>query len=199
MWPWASCSRRGAARALVALAAFAAGASHARVFLTQDEALRLAFGDATVTREAKFLANAQLARARELAGEGVEVESALVTRYTATKDGKLLGTAYFDTHTVRTLPETILVVVGPDARVARVEILSFGEPQDYLPKTRWLDQFPGRRLDHDLAVKRGIQGITGATLSARALTQATRRVLAIHQVLAEEGAPKRSGVPGAGR
>jgi hypothetical protein len=136
-----------------------------------------------VEREARFLTGAERGRAEELAGVGIPGE--LVTRYVATKDGALVGTAYFDTHLVRTLPETIVVVVDPSGRAARVEILAFGEPQDYLPRPKWLEQFRNRVLDGDLAVKRGIHGITGATLSARAVTEATRRVLALHRVLDE--------------
>ena len=43
-------------------------------------------------------------------------------------------------------------------------------------------------LDRDLALERGIHGITGATLTARAVTQAVRRTLAIHAAVGS-GAP----------
>ena len=39
----------------------------------------------------------------------VEVPSALVARYVATKDGKVVGRAYVDTHVVRTKRESLLV------------------------------------------------------------------------------------------
>ncbi len=190
MWHWDSSSRRRAGVGLLAAWALvaAAGTAGARVLLSRDQALRLAFADASVERQARFLTDAQMAHAREIAGDGVEIPSALVTRYVATLDGKAVGTAYFDTHTVRSLPETVMVVVESGARIARVEVLSFGEPEDYLPKAGWLGQFSGRVLDRDLAIKRGIHGITGATLSARAVTEATRRVLAIHRVLLESEA-----------
>ena len=185
MWRWASCSSRGraGARLLPLLLAAAAAPAWARVLLTPEEALRLAFGAASVERQAKFLTDAQLARARELAG--VPIDSALVTRYVAAAAGGATSAAYFDTHVVRTLPETVLLVVGPDGRISRLEVVAFGEPEDYLPRARWLQQFPGRALDAELSVRRGLHGITGATLSAQAVTDAARRILAIHQVLAE--------------
>jgi hypothetical protein len=107
-----------------------------------------------------------------------------VTRYIG-KDaqGNVLGTAYFDTHRVRTLDETLMVVVDPSGRAARIEILACDEPPEYLPKKGWLAQFLGRALDPELSVKRGIRGITGATLSSQAATDAVRRVLAIHEAL----------------
>jgi hypothetical protein len=165
---------------LLALASAGAEVA-AEVYLSRDEALRLAFGDEALEREAVFLTHSQLARARELAGDGVEIRGALVTRFVS-DDG---GAAYFDTHRVRTLRETIMVVVARDGTVERVEILSFLEPREYLPREAWLEQFRGRTLDRDLALKRKIHGITGATLSARAVTEATRRVLATDRAISE--------------
>jgi hypothetical protein len=179
--------RRRPLTALVVAALLAvAGRAEAKAFLTQEEALRLAFGKgAAHEKKTAYLTQAQLARARELAGPGVEVSSALVTRYEGRREGASLGFAYFDTHVVRTLPETLMVVVGPDGAVARVDVVVFSEPEDYLPRNAWYEQFRGRRLDRELSVKRGIHGITGATLSARAATDAARRILAIDRALRE--------------
>lgn len=192
MWRSASCSERTTRRrlvlpaALVLAGAWAAGPAWTRVFLDQDQALRLAFGSgAAVDRVSLFLTEPQVVRARSLAGPDVPIESALLVRYRGRQGGRFLGTAYFDTHRVRTLQETIMIVVAPQGTLSRVEVLSFGEPEDYMPRKLWLQQFPGRKLDPDLAVRRGIHGITGATLSARAVTLATRRTLAIHQALGE--------------
>lgn len=176
--------------AILGLGAGLAGPeASAKVFLDQKAALVLAFGkDARVERKAVFLTEAQLVRARDLAGKGVEVESALVTTYTGRSGaGAILGTAYFDSHRVRTLPETVMIVVSPEGSVARVEILAFTEPEEYKPRPAWLEQYQGRALDRELALRRGVHGITGATLSAEAVTAAVRRVLAIHAALAETG------------
>ena len=177
---WASFSS-----ALVTLAA-AVSAVPARVYLTQDRALEEAFGaGAKVERQAVFLTEAQVLRARELAGPGVAVESALVARYVGSRDGQPLGTAYFDTHRVRALQETLMILIAPDGTVSRVEVLAFGEPEEYLPRPSWRAQFKGKALDRDLSLSGGIHGITGATLTARAVTEATRRTLAIHRALQE--------------
>lgn len=162
-----------------------------KVYLSQERALEIAFGKgAAVERATAYLTEAQLSAARDFAGPGVEIRGALVTRYSGrSREGTPLGTAYFDAHRVRTLPETLMIVVAPDGTVARVEILSFSEPEEYRPPERWLAQFPGRVLDRELAVRRGIHGITGATLSAGAVTDAVRRTLAIHRVLGREARP----------
>ena len=178
----------GFARSIVAVAALLAAASTAaKVFLTPEEALKLAFPGAAVERRTAYLTSAQQKTAQKLSGDE-DLPSALVTYWAATKDGRPAGTAYIDTHTVRTMPETILVVVDPSGAIARIEVLSFSEPEEYLPKAHWYEQFQGKPLDDELSMKRGIRGVTGATLTARATTDAARRVLALHRVLQE--APK---------
>ena len=154
----------------------------AKVFLTQEEALKLAFPGATVEHKTAFLTPEQQKAAQKLSGDE-DLPAALVNFYAATKDGKEVGTAYFDTHVVRTMPETIMVVVDPAGSIARIEVLSFLEPEEYLPRARWYEQFAGKPLNDDLSTKRGIHPVTGATLTVRATTDAARRVLAVHRIL----------------
>ena len=155
--------------------------STARVFATVNDALASAFPGCSIERKTVFLTTEQLESARELAD--VTIPSALVHPYVATCGGEPGGTAYFDAHRVRTLPETLLVVVDPAGEVHRVEVLSFDEPEEYIPRSIWYQQFVGKALDDDLRLARGIDGVTGATLTARATTDAVRRILALHQAV----------------
>src|SRR5258708_39857062 len=105
--------------------------SFAKSFLTQEEALRLAFPKgAVVTRKTAFLSDADRTEVGRRAG-GARPPG-LVVFYTAAVEGHDAGIAYFDTHVVRTLTETILVVVDPKGAIARIEVLSFSEPEEYL-------------------------------------------------------------------
>jgi Na+-translocating ferredoxin:NAD+ oxidoreductase RnfG subunit len=156
--------------------------------LTQDEALTLAFQDAQLERRTAFLDDEQVARASTLAGPDVEVESTVVSYYVATRGGEPVGVAYFDVHRVRTLPQVVMLVVGTDNRVGRVETVSFREPPEYRAPDGWLEQFHGRELDGELSLKGAIANITGATLTSGAVTRATRRVLALHAVIDPFGA-----------
>jgi len=153
----------------------------AKVLVTIEEALAAAFPNCDVARETIFLTEEELSAAAELAGE--TVKRSLTVRYVARCDGYPAGTAYFDVHRVRTLEETLLVVVLPDGTVGRVEVISFNEPLDYLPREGWYRQFDGRPLDDDLDLDRAIRSVSGATLTAVATTAATRRMLAVHGVL----------------
>jgi hypothetical protein len=183
-----SCARRWGAIVMVAIGFHAAAASaRARVFITQEQALERDFpSPQTRERRTLFLDAGQAGQAEDLAGS--PLQRAVVPYYVGMLEGRITGYVYFDTHLVRTLAETVLIRLTPDGRIAAIEILSFDEPEDYLPRERWLRQFDGRELDDDLTLKGAIRGLTGATLSSRSVTAAARRILAIHRLFVA-GAP----------
>jgi Na+-translocating ferredoxin:NAD+ oxidoreductase RnfG subunit len=161
-----------------------AASAEAQTTLTQDQALRLAFPEPLkIERRTAYLNDTQVKRARELAGGHVEVTNRVVTYYVAFDGQRVAGTAYFDSHRVRTLREVLMIVVDPEWKIERVEVLRFGEPPEYLAPENWLDQFEGERLSNDLTLKRSIVPMTGATLTANAVTNAARRTLALHIII----------------
>ncbi len=175
----------GVLLALIAPACRAGGA-HAPRFPPPESAVATAFPGATVTRRTWALTASEAARVRALAGSALD--SRLIAGWVVTRDGAPAGLALLDAHEVRSKRETLLISMDEGFRVLRVDVLAFAEPPEYLATPRWLEQFSGRALDDDLAVKREIRGITGATLTARAATDAVRRSLAVAQVLAERAA-----------
>ena len=157
------------AKLAILVIVFFALAAHARVIETQEQAL--ASVGKNLTRQTFFLTKEQAAAAG--------AESQLVIRYAA-PNGVY---AYFDTHRVRTEPETVMIVVDANGAISRVDILSFNEPTDYFPKRRWLDQFLGRKLDDQLSLKGAIRPMSGASLTGAAIVNASRKILAIHRLL----------------
>ncbi len=146
-----------------------------------QEALALAFPEARFERREHFLSEAQAQQVRALAR--VELAGPWWVAYEARRDGQRVGVAFFDTHRVRTQNETAMVAVNADGTLRRVEVVAFHEPQEYLAKPAWVRQLEGRRLEEDLSLKRSIRPLSGATLTAHALVDASRRGLALHQVL----------------
>ncbi len=170
----------------IALAVLTPAPAPAVVFHAKDEALALAFpGADRVDDKAVILTDAQKQEIEKRAH--APVESSLWTVYTGWRGTELLGYAVIDTHDVRTLPEAVMVVLSPAGEVRRAEVLAFYEPPEYAPTERWAKQFEGRRLDDDLKLGAGIQGITGATLTATAMTAGVRRALALYGVLRDAG------------
>jgi Na+-translocating ferredoxin:NAD+ oxidoreductase RnfG subunit len=170
---------------LVVVAALGfARSAHGQGTLTQEEALRLAFpAPAQIERRTAYLDEAQVVEARKLAGGSIEFPHRVVTYYAGMRGGNVVGVAYFDSHRVRTLSEVLMIVVGSAGEIQRIEVLRFSEPPEYKASPAWLDQFDGQNLDPDLSLKRGIVNMTGATLSSIAVTNAARRVLALHAVI----------------
>ena len=157
----------------------------AKVFHTVQEALAIAFPEAdSVESTSFFLTEEQVERVQSLGQAPVETK--VVTCHIGRKDGNVLGYAFIETHIVRTLPETFLIVVSPHGTVQRILTLAFYEPQEYLASERWIAQFDQRSLTPQLQVERAIHGITGSTLTARAVTRGIRKVLALFQVLIQE-------------
>jgi hypothetical protein len=174
------CSERVLLAVLLSLAA-AVLPAQGKVLLSTDEALALAFPEATMTRRVHALSVKLQQAISERAG--VPCERATVFAYEARRGDELLGVAYFDNHRVRSLNEVLMIAVGGDHKVHRVEVLAFGEPIDYLPRDVFYAQFVGRPLDAELSLRRAIRPVTGATLSVQAATDAVRRVLATHREL----------------
>lgn len=175
---------------VVAALAFAEK-THAQSTLSQEEALRLAFPAPTrIERRTAYLDEAQVKQAQALAGSGVDITQRVVTYYHGARGGNAPGVAYFDMHRVRTLNEVLMIVVGFGGEVQRIEVLRFAEPPEYKASERWLDQFDGKRLTPELSLKKGVVNMTGATLTANAVTRAVRRVLALHAVIQPFGKEK---------
>jgi electron transport complex protein RnfG len=156
------------------------------VILTEKEALKRTFPGATFERKVLYLTDAQVEAIQKEARS--RLPSSVVTMIVARLDDELVGRAYLDTHTVRTMPETVLTAVRPDGGVKAALVLQFAEPPDYLPREKWLETFDGKPLDDDLWPGRGVRRVTGATLTVQALTESVRRSLALDRVL-HQGAP----------
>lgn len=173
--------RHGLAFAAALAALALSGPALGEVMLTEKAALERAFPGAETARKTLFLTAAQVAEVQKAARS--RMPSAVVTAFVARKDGAVVGRAVLDTHTVRTMPETVLTVVEPDGTLRMALVLQFGEPPDYLPREGWLKTLEGKGLDDQMWPGRGVRRVTGATLTVQALTEAVRRSLAIDSLV----------------
>lgn len=167
---------------LVVLAAMVPTLASAKVFASQNQALREAFPDATrIERDTKVLLGAEFERVKDLTKD--DRPAKVVVIHTAYRDDTILGYAHIDVHNVRTKPEAFMVVLTPDGVVRSVRVLAFHEPLDYLPTDRWYAQFEGKTREDRMRVGGDIHGVVGATLSAQAASDGVRRMLAYFEVL----------------
>jgi hypothetical protein len=110
-----------------------------------------------------------LARAR--------VRERMVTFYEARRGAEVLGYLVLHQHVVRTKRETLSLAFEPDGRIRRITVLAFLEPPEYRPPERWLAQLEGKGAGDRLAVGQDIAPISGATLTARGITEESRWLL----------------------
>lgn len=165
----------------IAVLCLVGGSLHGQVYLTKEAALKLYFPDAvSVERKTVFLTDQQVEKIQSRAR--AKVDSRVLTYYVGRSMVGPLGYAFFETQIVRTMPETFLIVVNPDSSVRAVEILAFFEPEDYLPPKRWLNLFVNKSLRDDLWLKRGVQNVIGATISAQSITDGVRKILATFEL-----------------
>ena len=158
------------------------GPAYAKVFYARDELPKLAFPDADRVDARDYILTSAQREALEKEAHA-KLDSDIFTVYLGHKGDTVTGYAFVDTHVVRTLPETFMVVLTPDGTVSATHVLAFYEPLEYLPSDRWLEQLRGRRLSDRLKVGDEIAAITGSTLSSNAVVGGVRRALAAYHVL----------------
>lgn len=155
--------------------------SFGTVFYSKNEALELAFGKgAQVEVMSLFPDKEQMAKIQTTAK--ITLESGMFSFYVGKAQDKVLGYAAIESNTVRTKPETLLILLTPDGQLKNVFTLAFHEPPEYLPPEQWYEQLSNRALE-DMDFNKGVQGITGATLSTRSAISSVRKVMAFYQVM----------------
>ena len=107
----------------------------------------------------------------------------LAAAYLAWRGDTLAGVGWTDRRVIRTREAVLLVAVAPDTSIARIEVLGFAEPPDYLPPARWLGLFRGRGTRKPLTAQRTVPNLAGATLTSRAVNESARLALAWYEVL----------------
>ena len=163
---------------LAAVLIFSSVDVQAKVYHSRESALREAFPDATRIEDLHLYLSAQ-DQAWIKKEAGTELKEHLAHTYIGYKNDQILGYAFIDTHQVRSAHETLMIVISPNAQIAKTFVLAFHEPNEYKPHGRWLKQFTGKALENRLGLQGDINTISGATMTARAVTHSTRRILAL--------------------
>jgi len=159
--------------------------AYAKVFFSKEEAFELAFGkDALIESIPVYLTEEQKATVEQKAQ--VKLDSELFTFFEGKKGDVVLGYAAIESHTVRTQPETLLILLSPNGELVRTEVLAFHEPPEYKPSEIWLAHLLHRSIE-DLRMNKGVDAISGATLSSRATLNAVRTVLTVFSVVVSGG------------
>ena len=131
------------------------------------------------------ISDSQAEKVKELSG--IKIENRLVTFYLVKVNSKIKAYAYVDIHIVRTHPEVVLYVLNERGEIELIQILSFKEPPEYMADDNWLRYLKGKTIGKDLLrLRRDVPNMTGATLTAKAITDNARKIIALWKVIFEE-------------
>ncbi len=152
-----------------------------------EKAIRNAFPAAdSFKRKTIYLTRQQVQSFQKIVDSNIKIESRLLVCYLALKKKSIIGYSYLDTHRVRSLSETVLISIDPEGNIHRIEVLNFNEPIEYKAPSKWLKQFWGKSSEDKLRIGKDIHGITGASLTANALANASKRILVLHKMLVQK-------------
>lgn len=155
--------------------------AEAKVYSTQEDALKTAFPGSEIEKKSLYLTEEEKSRIESLAK--MKLDSRLFVYYVGRHDGKVTGYAAVTSNVVRTKQAVAMVVLNPDKTLRSVEVLAFYEPEEYLPRAAWFRQFSGQALSDRLRPGMDIHAVTGATLSVNSFTGEARKVLAVFDVM----------------
>lgn len=156
------------------------------MLISPIDAMQSRFGAAsTVTKKNTLLNKEQAAQVSKLAQ--LKLETKIYRVYTAMVADKAAGYGVLITRKVRQKDASVLYMITPDGTIASVEIIAFNEPPEYMPQAAYVKQFEGKNVDDTLRVGKDIPTISGATLSARTVTDGSRLALAVFNVLYGNG------------
>lgn len=155
------------------------GPESIQVYLTPEQALKEAFPDADTVRATVHVITPDL-RGRVERRLGWRLQESEVRVHLGYKVEELLGYAVITEQTGLYRPITFLVKVTPDGRVDDVWIMVYRESRGgEIKRKRFLSQYEGKGAKDPIRLNRDIIGITGATLSVRAVSAGVKRAVTL--------------------
>jgi Na+-translocating ferredoxin:NAD+ oxidoreductase RnfG subunit len=137
------------------------------------------FTSSTITKENILLTQEQVQRIEKSAKK--KLSSKIVRIFYAKKESTLLGLGVILSQKVRSQNGVVLYIFDATQTLQSIEVVAFNEPLEYLPSQAWQEQFHGKTQSDALMVGRDIPTITGATLSARSITDGARLAFGVAQ------------------
>jgi thiamine biosynthesis lipoprotein len=165
---------------LLALLASAGPAvdAHAEIYLTEDQALKIAFPGADAIEKQLVAFTSQQQAAIETA-TGRKDPPRIFRYFVGRKSGEVLGYVAIEDCMGKSEPITYMVATDPALSIRAVEILAYRESRGgEVRQEGWRRQFAGKDPASPVRVGSDIRNIAGATISCRSVTDGIRLQLA---------------------
>jgi len=152
------------------------------VYLTEEQALKKAFPEAD-TLWSDIWTPTQQERRRIERRLGWRLDEETFTVFQAKKSAQHQGYAIITNQIGLYKPITFMVHIKLDGRVGGVWIMIYRESRGgQIKRQRFLTQYKNKKTDSHIRLNRDIVGISGATLSVRALNAGVKKILTVIDV-----------------
>lgn len=151
-----------------------------------EAALKNIFPTATDFKEKDIvLTGEQVRLVQESAGISFETtHSVTLVVYEVKASNVTIGYAFDDVVVGKWAPIHYLVGLDLQGVVLQVVVLEYKEIRGRpVAKKRFLNQYKGKTIQDELMLRVDIDGITGATISSRSMTDGVRKILHIYQFI----------------
>lgn len=157
----------------------------AKMLISPIDAMKAIYGaNSEVSKKNILLSKAQASKIEQ--ESQVKLDTKIFRFYRATNANKLLGYGILINKKVRSKNAVVLYFISTDAVLKSIEIIAFNEPPEYMPSENWNSQFKDIATTKMLRLSKDIPTITGATLSARSITDSSRVAFAFYNEVLKE-------------
>jgi hypothetical protein len=147
-----------------------------------NEVIESSFASVTkVEPKALILTAAQFKQIRSRAKTAMDTK--VYRYYNIFSHSKKIGIAVLITRKVRSKKATVLYAFDNKGTLRFSEIMAFGEPPEFIPSKIWMSQLQNQKPTAKLTVGKDIPTISGATLSARTISEGARVARAIYDIV----------------
>ncbi len=156
------------------------GQSSAEQLTTVEKALKKVYKESTnVEKNSVELSSAQQSAIEERSGILFgESHSSMVTVYVIFQGEKVVGYAFEDSVLGKWGQIHYLAALDENGTVREIVILDYSEIRGRpIAKRRFLRQYRNKTREDPVLLRRDIDGVTGATISSRSLTDGIRKLL----------------------
>lgn len=158
---------------------------NAKILISPIDAMKYNFGSEIKIVKKNILLNRQQAKTIQKSAK-VKIKKKIFKIYKAIKGKSVEGYGILINRKVRSKNMVALYIIDKTSTLKSIEIIAFNEPLEYMPSKKYSEQFKDVPTTKNLRVEKEVSTITGATLSARSLTDGSRLAFAIYNELLKE-------------
>ena len=152
----------------------------AKMLMSPIDAMKQSFGEKSEISKKNILVSKSQIKTIEQNAKA-KTTTKIFRVFKAKIDDEILGYGIILKRKIRSKNAVILYIISKDEILKSINIIAFNEPIEYIPQKTWIKQFEKIPTNKMLRVSKDIPTITGATMSARSIVDASRIVFAFYE------------------